>query len=367
MRWPLVWSLLAALALAKDYYEILGVSRDAPEREIKKAYRSLSKKYHPDKNNGDEAASQKFMEVANAYEVLSNSEERSKYDRYGEDGLRGGNFHHQDPMDLFSHFFGGFGGGANGQQRVRKGPEVVISLPVSLQDVYKGAEIDFSVPVKTICEECDGSGSADGERHQCPQCQGSGQRVIQNQLAPGMFQRIQTICDKCSGRGSLVTKPCPMCKGERIVDDTRRHTIELVRGAPRQHTHVLEGEADQSPDWEAGNLVVKIIEGREGSMGYRRRGSNLFRDEVLSAAEAAAGNWNRELVRLDGETKFSIGRDSGAVIRNGHVEIVKGEGMPSETGHGDLYVRYVVVGEASSKINDNQPKNENGGKNKDEL
>lgn len=344
--WPLRLFGLAflALALAADYYETLGVSRDASVQEIKKAYRALSRQYHPDKNKGDKTAEQKFIEIATAYEVLSDKDERAKYDRYGEEGLKGDAFRHQDPMDLFSHFFG-FGRNSRHAGR-RRGPDARAILPVSLVDTYKGRTVEFSVQLDSICFDCDGTGSADGKRSTCKDCGGTGMRIIERQLAPGMFQRLQTTCDACQGKGSTISHPCGTCHGQRVVPDDRKYNVIMDAGAAREWDYVLEGEGEQNPDWEAGNLVVHVVESSEHTMGYRRRGNHLFRDEILSARQAQKGDWERKITLLDEETTIRIGRKSGERIVDGQWEIISGEGMPipeSDGEHGDLYIRYIVV------------------------
>lgn len=338
---------LICSVFATDYYSILGVPRDADERTIKKAYRALSRQYHPDKNRGNEEASQKFVEVANAYEVLSDPKSREKYDRFGEAGLKGGR--HHDPMDIFAQFFGGNAFGGHHQGR-RRGPDAQVVMPVSLADMYKGSTLELGVNMQSICDECNGSGSADGQRVTCKTCKGQGQVLLTHQLAPGMVQRIQMQCDKCGGQGSTIKSPCPQCKGTRVMRENRKYNVFLETSAEREWNYVLEGEGDQSPDWDPGDLIVHVVESPENNMGYRRRGHNLFRNEALSMKEALAGGWTRELLSLDGHSHVVLSRKKGERVVNGEWEIVKGEGMPvsgvSESGHGDLYIRYVVVGTA---------------------
>lgn len=344
--WPfrLFGLVLLAFALAADYYEVLGVSRDASVQEIKKAYRALSRQYHPDKNKGDKTAEQKFIEIATAYEVLSDKNERAKYDRYGEDGLKGDSFHHQDPMDLFSHFFG-FGGDSRRSGR-RRGPDARAILPVTLVDTYLGRTVEFAVQLDSICYDCDGTGSADGKRATCKDCSGTGMRIIERQLAPGMFQRLQTSCETCQGKGTTISHPCGTCHGQRVVSDNRKYNVIMDAGAAREWDYVLDGEGEQNPDWEAGNLIVHVVESSERTLGYRRRGNHLIRDEVLSKVQAQNGNWERALTRLDEETTLLIGRKAGEKVINNQWEIVPGEGMPipaSEGDRGDLYIHYVVL------------------------
>lgn len=341
----LLISWLITLAIAADYYEILGIDKSASERDIKKAYRQLSRQYHPDKNSGSEEAAQKFVEIGHAYEVLSDADQRAKYDRFGEAGL--GNQPQQDPFDIFSHLFGGNFHRNQGRPR---GPDARGAIQVTLQDNFKGSTIEFTAEMQGICDECDGTGSADGKTHTCDQCRGSGQIIRSQQLAFGMVQRIQSTCDKCGGRGQQIVNKCPVCQGQRVIREVRKYNIFLPEGAQREWDYVLEGEGEQSPDYDPGNLIIRLTEGPEGNFGYRRRGSDLFRSEVLSEAQAKNGGWKREVLRLDGVSTLKLGRASGESIINGQIDKISGEGMPkSEDEAGDLYITYVVIPNGSSR------------------
>ncbi|KAK9458248.1 hypothetical protein V1511DRAFT_520047 [Dipodascopsis uninucleata] len=349
---------LATLVLAagKDYYKILGVDKSATEKQIKSAYRQLSKKYHPDKNPGDKAAEEKFVEIAEAYEVLNDKEKRDIYDRYGSEGLDqqarggGGGAPHGDPFDLFSRFFGGqghFGG-------TRRGPNMETQVEVSLQDIYKGTSFEFTVPVQSICEACGGTGSADGKTHQCPTCGGRGMKVVRRQLAPGMFQTMQMPCDTCGGQGHVISHKCPSCSGNKVSREMRTHTINIERGVPKGSRVVFENEADDSPDWEAGDLYVEVKEKHDGNLGYRRRDHNLFRVEVLSAREALKGGWKRDIQFLDG-ANITLSRKASEVVQHGEKQIIKGKGMPrwKQPGKfGDLIIEYLVVLPGKGRLHD---------------
>lgn len=348
MRCTILFCLIACV-LAVDYYEVLQIDRDASESVIKKAYRSLSRQYHPDKNRGNkEAAQQKFIEVAEAYEVLSDPEKRKLYDTYGEDGLKnGGGFRggHQDPMDMFKQFFNvHFNQGGE-----KRGPDTVTAFHVSLKDIYNGATLELEIDMDSVCDDCDGTASADGKTTKCSECNGAGVRVVRHQLAPGFIQQMQTVCDKCSGKGKIVVNPCRTCKGNRVVQEKRKYNINVPKGAPREWMYILEGEGDQSPDWTPGDLKVHVSETGDDNMGYRRRGSSLFRDEVLSVADALNGGWSRELTRLDGKSTFTISRKKGEPVAQNHVEKIKGEGLPAadSSKRGDLFIRYHVLGARS--------------------
>ncbi|KAL9638413.1 MAG: hypothetical protein Q9164_001572, partial [Protoblastenia rupestris] len=205
--------LLPLALCTEDFYKLLNIEKAASDREIKKAYRTLSKKYHPDKNPGNDTASQRFVEIAEAYEALSEPETRKIYDQYGHEGLaqhkanqNGGGRGH-DPFDLFSRFFGGSGhfGHSSG---VRRGPDMELSVSVPLADFYNGHEHEFSIEKQQICDECEGTGSADGVTQTCDRCGGRGAVVQKHMLAPGIFQQVQMQCDQCAGQGKTIKRPC---------------------------------------------------------------------------------------------------------------------------------------------------------------
>ncbi|KAK2598172.1 DnaJ-related protein scj1 [Conoideocrella luteorostrata] len=358
--------VLIQLALcAEDYYNVLGVSKQASDKELKSAYRRLSKKYHPDKNPGDETAHGKFVEVSEAYDVLSDGETRKIYDRYGHDGVKqhknggsGGGGH--DPFDLFSRFFGGHGHFGRSSSEPR-GHNVEVKVGISLRDFYNGATSEFQWNRQHICEHCEGTGSADGEVETCSTCGGHGIRIVKQQLAPGMFQQMQMRCDACGGRGKSIKHKCPVCEGQRVERKATTVSLKVERGAGRDSRVVYENEADESPDWVAGDLVVTLTEKDPGpednpdhvdGVYFRRKDNDLYWTEVLSLREAWMGGWSRNLTHLDSHV-VRLGRPRGQVTQSGHVETVPGEGMPKwhEDGDsvyhkhefGNLYVTYEVV------------------------
>lgn len=336
---------LLAVALAQDYYEVLGVSRSASEKEIKSAYRALSKKFHPDKNTGDEAH-QRFIEIGEAYEVLGDAEKKSTYDRFGAEGLKGGHQHQQHQQQHGFNPFGDLFGFGRQQQRGKpRGGDTDVGLSVTLREFFQGADVSFSVEMQNVCEHCAGTGSSDGQTHQCGTCGGSGVRVVKHQLAPGMFQQMQTTCETCRGKGKTFKHKCAQCAGHGVVRMQRSYSIYVEPGTMRNHRHVLHGEGDHSPDWTAGDLRIQIGEKNEHNLGYRRRGNSLYRTEPLTLKESLLGGWAREIAFLDDET-LTLHRPAGHSIMDGEIEVVKHKGMPSVDHHdefGDLYVEYVVV------------------------
>ncbi|KAJ4346572.1 DnaJ- protein scj1 [Didymosphaeria variabile] len=361
--------LLGVFALgvlgAEDFYKLLGVKKDASERELKKAYRSLSKKFHPDKNPGDESAHNKFVAVAEAYEILIDEESRRVYDQYGHEGIKqhkqgGSPRQHHDPFDLFSRFFGGSGhfGHSGGQ---RQGPNMELRVAVPLRDFYNGRVTEFEVEKQAICSACEGTGSEDGHVETCDACGGRGARIQRQQLAPGLFQQMQVQCDKCNGKGKTIAHPCPVCGGSRVVREPEKHELHIEKGMPLNVRITYENEADESPDWVAGDLIVHLAETdpqygqqdheRTDGTFFRRRGKDLFWREVLSLREAWMGDWTRNITHLDGHI-VQLSRKRGEVVQPNQIEVIADEGMPvwhqeleNNAGevYGSLHVEYVVV------------------------
>jgi DnaJ-related protein SCJ1 len=302
--------------------------------------------------------------VSEAYEALIDPETRKIYDQYGHEGLKqhkqGGGFHKHDPFDLFSRFFGG--GGHFGGQGQRRGPNAEIRVGIALKDFYNGATTEFQWEKQQICEECDGTGSADGQVETCNVCHGHGIVVQKQMLAPGMFQHIQTRCGACGGRGKSIKHRCPVCSGERVIRKATTVQLTIQKGVARDARVVYENEADASPDYVAGDLIVTLAEkdphleqdnpDRTDGTFFRRKGDDLFWRELLSLREAWMGDWTRNLTHLDGHV-VRLSRKRGDVVQPGYVETVEGEGMPKwhedgdsvyhKTEFGNLYVEYVVV------------------------
>lgn len=320
---------------------------------------------------GDETAREKFVEIADAYDVLSSPTTRKIYDQYGHEGVEQ---HHQggsagrpanDPFDLFSRFFGGGGhfGHAPGH---RRGPDMELRLGVPLRDFYVGRDLRFAIEKQQICESCEGTGSADREVITCDRCHGRGMIIQKHMLAPGMFQQIQMPCDKCRGQGKSIKKPCPVCDGHRVVRKDVETYATVEPGMDKGTRIVFENEAEESPDWIAGDLIL-ILEEKDPELGksdeqrndgtfFRRKGRDLFWKESLSLREAWMGEWTRNITHLDGHV-VHLGRKRGEVVQPSAVETVKGEGMPFYSDehlhehHGDddnqepgnLYIEYTVI------------------------
>lgn len=355
----LLLGIVSMAIAAKDFYKILGVSKNANDKEIKTAFRQLTLKYHPDKNNGDQEAHDKFIEIGEAYEVLSDPQKRDNYDKYGDANgpMGGGNPFGGGGGDMFGDMFNQFFGGHH-QQQVRRGENTQGNIHVGLKDFYNGKVIDFDIEMVNICETCKGSGSKDGKVHKCNKCQGSGHLNIQRQLAPGMIQNMRMQCDECRGKGNKITSHCNECHGNGAKPGKRHYDIYLKPGQPRDSNIVLEGEGDKHPDIVPGDLILLLKEDFKQSWGYRRVGRNLYRTEVLTLHEATTGNWKRTIKFFDEiELEIILTRDSNVSVIDGEIEIIKGKGMPpfSDDDHdyGDLFIEYkILMPSIKSKISE---------------
>lgn len=234
--------------------------------------------------------------------------------------------------------------------------EVRIEMP--LRDFYTGAQHEFKVEKQAICQKCDGSGSEDGQREPCGRCRGQGMIISKQQLAPGIFQQMQRPCDACGGAGSTVKHKCKACGGSRVIREEETFELSIDKGMPYGVKLTYENEADESPDWAAGDLIVQLTEKvpelssedefKTDGTFFRRKDHNLFWREVLSLREAWMGDWTRNLTHLDGHI-VQLSRKRGEVVQPGAVEVIAGEGMPIWNHQGDgpeygpLHVEYVVV------------------------
>ncbi len=240
--------------------------------------------------------------------------------------------------------------------------EVRVAVP--LRDFYNGARTEFQMEKQEVCSECEGTGAKEKEKgvHQCSQCHGQGIMMRRVQLAQGIYQQMQTHCDKCSGKGKVIKHTCPVCDGSRHVRKLNTYTLEIERGAELGKRLRYENDADESPDWVAGDLIVQLAE-KEPSLDFdndlkvdgtffRRRGNDLFWKEVLGLREAWMGGWIRNLTHLDGHV-VQLGRERGQVVQPGTTETIMGEGMPRwhedgdsvyhKTEFGRLFVEYEII------------------------
>ncbi|ODV81850.1 dnaJ-like protein in endoplasmic reticulum [Suhomyces tanzawaensis NRRL Y-17324] len=351
-----VLALLALHVLAKDYYKVLGLDKTCNDKQIKSAYKKLSLKYHPDKNPNDDEAHDKFLEVGEAYEVLSNPEKRSNYDQFGDpEGRKQQDFGFGD---MFNQFFGGHAGHGHGGQR--RGDSTQVNVHIPLKDFYNGHLLEFDVEMTNLCETCHGTGSEDKETHQCDRCHGSGQITVQRQLAPGMVQQIRMACDACGGRGNKILHPCKHCNGQGSHQGPRHYDVYIKPGTARDSNVVLEGEGERHPGIVPGDLIVNFREEFSKGWGYRRVNEHLYRTEVVTLNESLFGGWERRIRHLsdeEGEEEVVLRRDPGQMVINGEIEVLEGKGMPREGNEnrdndefGNLYIEYRVLVPGGKKM-----------------
>ena len=296
----------------RDYYEILEVSVTASEGEIKKAYRKLAMRYHPDRNPDDKEAEDKFKEASEAYEVLSDAQKRQAYDQFGHAGVDGSAGHggfggggFADFGDIFGDIFGGgFGGGHRGPQ---PGSDLQYELEVSLEDAVAGTTVDVRIPTKELCESCDGSGAEPGSDVQtCPTCQGIGQVRVQQ----GFFA-VSRTCPNCHGTGKLVKTPCKTCRGEGYKHSSKTLSVKIPAGVDNGDRIRLQGEGEAGePGAPHGDLYVRIRV-KEHKI-FQRDGNTLFCDMPLSFATATLGG-TMDVPTLNGKANLKIpaGTQSG--------------------------------------------------------
>jgi len=335
----------------RDFYEILGVTKSASDDEIKKAYRKLAIKFHPDKNPDDKAAEEKFKEAAEAYEILSNPEKRQRYNQYGHAGVGGasggggGNYGGGMNMDdIFSQFGdifggGGFGGGrsSGGGRRVVRGSNLRVKVKLNLQEIAKGVEKKLKVNKFVNCGTCKGSGAKNGTFDTCKLCNGSGVQVRTQQTFLGAMQ-TQTTCSGCNGEGKTVKDKCNTCHGDGIIRAEEVISINIPAGVAEGMQLSVGGKGNAAPRGGInGDLLVLIEE--EEHPELKRDGSNLFYDSYVNFADAALGT-SIEIPTVDAKVKIKIepGTQSGKVLR------LKGKGLPdvNSYGTGDLLVNINV-------------------------
>jgi molecular chaperone DnaJ len=326
----------------RDYYEILGVGRSASEQEIKSAYRKLAMQYHPDRNPGNSQAEIKFKEATEAYSILMDGDKRSRYDRFGHQGVgtAGAGFEgfpFQDLHDIFGDLFGMndiFGGGGRRRSRVQQGEDARADLTLEFEDAFFGKTTEVHVRTFTTCEHCSGAGAEPGHSAvTCNTCGGRGQVRFQQ----GFFSVART-CSKCGGTGSVITHPCASCKGAGRVLREKEITVKVPAGVEDGTKILFSGQGHAGPNGgPAGDLYV-VLRVKEHAF-FEREGKDLYCVVPVSFPQAALGA-DISLPTLNGEHKLSVpsGTQSGATLR------IKNQGMPvlNSSARGDLFVEVRV-------------------------
>jgi molecular chaperone DnaJ len=326
----------------RDYYETLGVSKSAEEKEIKKAYKKLAMKFHPDRTQGDKAKEETFKEIQEAYEILKDDQKRAAYDQYGhaafEQGGHGGGGHggHGDFGDAFGDIFGDiFGGGGRGrgrQSRAQRGSDLRYNVELNLEDAVKGKSLEIKVPTFVSCEACDGSGAKKGTSAKtCSTCHGHGQV----QMRQGLFA-VQQTCPTCSGKGKVISSPCTSCRGQGRVEKTKTLSVKIPPGVDTGDRIRLSGEGEAGEHGApAGDLYVQVNV-RDHDI-FVRDENHLYCEVPISFVTAALGG-EIEVPTLGGKVKLKVPKET----QTGKMFRLRGKGVKS--------VRSAITGDLMCKV-----------------
>jgi molecular chaperone DnaJ len=326
----------------RDYYETLGVNQDATEKEVKKAYKKLAMKYHPDRTQGDKSKEETFKEVKEAYEILNDDQKRAAYDQYGHaafeqgghggGGGQGGGFG-QDFGDIFGDIFGG-GGGGRGRQRQQRGSDLRYNVELSLEDAVKGKSLEIKVPTYVSCDPCDGSGAKPGTSAKtCSTCHGHGQV----QMRQGLFA-VQQTCPTCSGKGKVISDKCTSCRGQGRVEKTKTLSVKIPAGVDTGDRIRLSGEGEAGEHGAgAGDLYVQVNV-RDHEI-FVRDENHLYCEVPISFVTAALGG-DIEVPTLGGKVKLKVPKET----QTGKMFRLRGKGVKSvrSSTTGDLMCKVVI-------------------------
>lgn len=329
-----------------EFYDRLGVKPDASSDDIRKAYRKMALKYHPDRNPNDPTAADKFKDVGEAYDTLSDAEKRKIYDKYGKEGLKEGGMPGRSAADIFETFFGhGFGGfsGGGGSRGPRKGEDMVSPINVTLEDLYKGKKHKLAITHNVLCAKCKGTGSKSGkEPKKCERCDGRGICVIVHRSG-NFIQQSQSVCPECRGKGKIVDEKdkCPACSGKQVVPERKIIEVNIEKGMREGQRITFEGMGDQEPDIEAGDIIF-VVKTKEHPI-FQRVGNDLCMHRTVKLIEALTGV-SFSFQHLDGRAVV-VKSEPGTVIKPGDRLVVREAGMPILNRpfcFGDLYVTFDI-------------------------
>ncbi|MCU4137065.1 molecular chaperone DnaJ [Buchnera aphidicola (Sitobion miscanthi)] len=335
----------------KDYYQVLGIPKSAEEREIKKAYKRLAMKYHPDRNQGDKTSEGKFKEIKEAYEILINEEKRSAYDQYGHAAFENGQSNNTystftssaDFGDIFGDVFGDIFGG-NRTQRAKKGADLCYNMEILLEEAVKGTKKEIKIPTLQTCKTCYGSGTKHGSKPRaCSICHGKGQIHIRK----GFFT-VQQSCSTCHGKGSVITDPCNFCRGEGRIETYKTLSVKIPPGVDTNDRIRLNNEGEAGANGaQSGDLYVQITVKKHPI--FEREENNLYCEVPINFTMAALGG-EIEVPTLDGRVKLKIPYET----QSGKLFRIRGRGVKSvqNRNQGDLLCRVVV--ETPVNLNEQQ-------------
>ena len=328
----------------RDYYETLGVNKGASDAEIKKAYRKLARQYHPDVNPGDKEAENKFKEVTEAYEVLSDEGKRAKYDQFGHGAFDNNGFGGAQDFggfnDIFDMFFGGGGGfGQDNRKRPRKGADLRFDLSIEFNEAAFGTEKTIEIPKWETCQECEGTGAEKGTHPEtCSKCKGTGQFVSTQRTAFGHFQTVRT-CNECQGEGTIIKNRCHKCKGQGKVRRTKKISVKIPAGVDSGSRLRMAGDGEKGElGGPPGDLYI-FINVKPHEL-FERQGDDIFLEYPINFVQASLGD-EIFVPTLEGKVKLKIpeGTQSGTVFR------LRGKGIQNVQGYGkgDQHVQVTVV------------------------
>lgn len=328
--------------MSKSLYASLGVPENASADEIKKAFRKLAVKFHPDKNPDDPVAVEKFKEISKAHEILSDPEKREIYDRYGEEGLQGGGS--SAGGSIFEQMFGfdpfGRGGGGRRDSGPKKGQDIGFQLGVTLKEMYNGVTKKLQLKKKTICDVCAGKGSKkDGSVQKCSSCRGQGIRIVRRQNGFTIIQS-QEVCSDCGGKGEVIDPKdrCNKCNGKKVVEQPKILEVHIERGAQEGENIKFSEEGDQFPGIVPGDVVVELREKPDKTCSFDRHKDDLVLKKSITLVEALTG-YEFVFEHLD-DRKILIKSRPGEIVTPASIKVVKNEGMPLR---GNPYVRGLLL------------------------
>lgn len=345
--------------MARDYYEILGIEKGANEAEIKRAFKKLALKYHPDRNPGDKEAEEKFKEINEAYQVLSDPEQRSRYDQFGtadfsggfEGGFGGAGFDFSDLGDIFGDIFGGGFGGFGGRSNPnapRKGEDLETIINLTFEEAVFGCEKEVKINKHEHCDTCGGSGAKPGtSSNTCDKCGGTGRITMQRRTAFGAFS-TQTTCNKCNGLGTYIEDKCTTCRGTGKIRKQKKISIKVPAGVDTGNIIPIRGQGEPGENGgPSGDLYVSLRVAPHKT--FVRKGFDIHIEQHISVGKAILGT-QMKVPTVDGEVVYDVpeGTQSNTVFR------LKNKGVPrvNGSGRGDQYVKIIV--DIPKKLNENQ-------------
>jgi len=331
--------------MSKNYYDILGIAKNASEDEIRKSYKKLAIKWHPDKNpNNIQEAEKKFKEISEAYQVLSDPGKKEMYDNYGEEGLKNqdGPNMSSSPDDIFKMFFGGrspfhqnFEG--NSQRNVIKTDPKIVNIPITLKEFYNGTKKKITLKLKNICKKCDGYGGLNLKT--CTECSGRGINIINRMVGPGMMQRIQAVCNTCAGSKKIADTICTLCNGNKININEKDFILIIEPGCIHDEEKKFKDQGDHLPNEECGDIIF-ILKDNNNTL-FKRIGNDLIYYKTITLGDSITGLF-LNIENINGE---NISFYENKIIKPNSYSIILNKGMPmkDKSGNfGNLYIVYKI-------------------------